>query len=138
MIPQNNGKCKLETFSFKSSLNTWVGVVARNYCYAVFKAKIDTVPEIVCSSSCNTDDRFIGIDNSIEMDLNSINRSDIRKLLNLMPNRRYRTIIQLRYLAGKDNEYTANALGMSMDNYYNKHKLAKAQFIDIYQKEGRQ
>ena len=34
------------------------------------------------------------------------------------------------------NEETAETLGMSMDNYYNKHKLAKEQFAKILRKEG--
>ena len=34
------------------------------------------------------------------------------------------------------NEETAELLGMSMDNYYNKHKLAKEQFTNVLKKEG--
>ena len=36
----------------------------------------------------------------------------------------------------KSNEETAQLLGMSMDNYYNKHKLAKEQFVTTLKKEG--
>ncbi|MDM8146805.1 sigma factor-like helix-turn-helix DNA-binding protein [Bacteroides eggerthii] len=52
-----------------------------------------------------------------------------------MPNIRYRNLIRMRYLEQKSNEETAEALGMSMDNYYNKHKLAKEQYIRIWRKE---
>ena len=54
-----------------------------------------------------------------------------------MPNKRYRNIIRLRYLEQKTNEETAEALGMTMDNYYNKHKLAKAQYEKVCRKEER-
>ena len=43
---------------------------------------------------------------------------------------------ELSKLEEKSNEETAEILGMSMDNYYNKHKLAKEQFAKILRKEG--
>lgn len=54
-----------------------------------------------------------------------MNRIDVEAILNLMPDKRYSTLIRLRYLEQKTNEETAGALGMSMDNYYHKHKLAE-------------
>ena len=138
IYPQKNGKCKLESFGFKSSLNTWVGVVAKNYCYASFKVRIQTVPDIPTGNK--NGDRLEPTDDSIPpepIDMDQINKSDVRKILDLMPNKRYRSIIEMRYLQEKDNEETAKALGMSMENFYNKHKLAKAQFKAILEKEGR-
>jgi hypothetical protein len=44
--------------------------------------------------------------------------------------------MELRYIEEKTNEETAIVLGMTMDNYYNKHRLAKAQFSNILRKEG--
>ncbi len=72
---------------------------------------------------------------SIEIDFNSLNREDALAILKRMPNKRYSEIIRLRYLELLTNEETANELGMTMDNYYNKHKLAKAQYIRIHRKE---
>lgn len=137
MYPQKNGKCKLETFGFKSSLSTWVGVVAKNYCYASFKVRIPTTPDIPTGNKNGDGDRFEPTGGSTDIDLDQINKSDLNKILDLMPNRRYRSIIEMRYLHEKDNEETAKALGMSMENYYNKHKLAKAQFKGILEKDGR-
>ena len=54
-----------------------------------------------------------------------------------MPNKRYAELIRLKYLELKTNEETAIALGMTMDNYYNKHKLAKEQYERIFRKEVR-
>lgn len=48
-----------------------------------------------------------------------MNRADVEALLNMMPNMRYRNIIRLHYLEQKTHKETAEALGMSMDNYYN-------------------
>ena len=84
----------------------------------------------------DANDRFIDKINSTNIDFSSINRADVEKILSLMPNVRYRNIIRLHYLEEKSNEETAEALGMSMDNYYNKHKLAKEQYIRIWRKEA--
>jgi DNA-directed RNA polymerase specialized sigma subunit len=76
------------------------------------------------------------IDQSLDVDFNSIYSDDVKKILEMMPNERYRRLIELRYVKEKTNEETAMALEMTMDNYYNKHKLAKAQFCNILRKEG--
>lgn len=60
---------------------------------------------------------------------------DAEKILSLMSNARYRNLIRIRYLEQKTNEETAEILGMSMENYYNKHKLAKEQYIRVWRKE---
>lgn len=81
------------------------------------------------------DDRKEYLLGTIDMDFSSINRIDAEVILNQMPNRRYRELIRLRYLEQKTNEETAKELGMSMDNYYNKHRLAKAQYELVCKKE---
>ena len=70
------------------------------------------------------------------MSLEKLNQGDVYTLLSMMHNERYRKLIQYRYLEEKTNEETAILLDMSMDNYYNKHKLAKEQFKNILRKEG--
>ena len=52
-----------------------------------------------------------------------------------MPNRRYSTLIRLRYLEGHTNKETAHMLGMNLNTFYNKHKLAKEQFKRILRME---
>jgi DNA-directed RNA polymerase specialized sigma24 family protein len=68
-------------------------------------------------------------------DFSKIDRQDVLTVLRLMPNQRYSALIRMRYLEEYSNEETAEALGMSMDNYYNKHKLAKAQYELVLKKE---
>lgn len=81
-------------------------------------------------------DRLEGIYGSIEIDFSDLNYQDAMIILNQMPNKRYSNLIRLRYLEQKTNEETAEALGMTMDNYYNKHKLAKEQYVRIFRKEA--
>ena len=52
-----------------------------------------------------------------------------------MPNRRYSQLIRLRHVELRTDKETAEALGMSMDNYYNKHRLAKEMFEKTLRKE---
>ena len=79
--------------------------------------------------------RLDAIYGSIEIDFSNLNYQDALVILKQMPNRRYSDLIRLRYLEQKTNEETAEVLGMTMDNYYNKHKLAKEQYVHIFRKE---
>ena len=121
----------MEGFGFNCTLTNWLKIVTENYCHQVFKKKkrmpIDEKPDGSDSLSQTSD--------SIGIDLHLLNLSDLEKLLGMMPNERYRQLIRYRYLDGHTNEETADLLGMKMDNYYNKHRLAKKQFRQILKKE---
>jgi len=82
------------------------------------------------------DDRELIEDLSVDLDVSRLDKRDVQALLMQMPNIRYRRLIELRYVQEKTNEETATALDMTMQNYYNKHKLAKAQFYAVLRKEG--
>ena len=134
MSPQSStGKSKLESFRFESTLYTWIKTVCLYYCYARFEEK----NRLVIDRNEEPTDRNIPLHESIQMDFDKINHEDIIQILSLMPNARYRELIRLRYLEDYSNEETAQLLGMTMDNYYNKHKLAKEQYISVYRKEAR-
>lgn len=136
---KTTGKCQMENFKGESTLAKWLKTACLFYCYAKFEKKLPTV-DIVRFNGEDADsddnDRFIDKRNSINIDFSSINRTDVERILCLMPNIRYRNLIRMRYLEQNSNEETAEALGMSMDNYYNKHKLAKEQYIRVWRKEA--
>lgn len=133
MLPSpENHRSKLQSFSFKSSFETWLSVVSHNYCFSKFKKRVDLSPSNIVSPS----DRLLEGRESNGIDIRSISKSDIEAVLKIMPNERYRTIIRLIYLEGKDNDETATILGMNKDNLYNKHLLAKVQFENALKKEG--
>ena len=134
MSPQRTtGRSKLESFRFESTLYTWIQAVCLYYCYARFEEK----NRLVIDKNDELSDRTTAESESIEVDFSVIDREDIMKIFALMPNARYRELIRLRYLEGYSNEETAQQLGMTMDNYYNKHKLAKEQYVKVYRKEAR-
>lgn len=86
----------------------------------------------------NFDDEGVRFDaqhGSIDLDQSALHGLDAETILRLMPNRRYSTLIRLRYLEGHTNEETAHMLGMNLNTFYNKHKLAKEQFKRILRME---
>lgn len=132
MTPRKStGESPLQKFGFRCTLTMWLKIIAENYCKQLFRAKMNFFESLEVGS-----DRFVCNNESLELDFASVNISDVKKVLEMMPNTRYRNLIELRYIEEKTNEETANVLGMTMDNYYNKHKLAKAQFCNILRKEG--
>ena len=132
MTPRKStGVSPLQTFGFRCTLTMWLKIISENYCKQLFKIKID-----FSDSEKVLGDRFRTNEDSLDLDFRSIYSSDVKRVLEMMPNIRYRNLIELRYVEEKTNEETAMALEMTMDNYYNKHKLAKAQFCNILRKEG--
>ena len=137
---KTTGKCQMENFRGESTLTSWLKTACLYYCYKKYESKGRMPiyePLIFLNDQEKEDDS--GRDEekfgSIEIDFNNLNREDALAILKRMPNKRYSEIIRLRYLELLTNEETANELGMTMDNYYNKHKLAKAQYIRIQRKE---
>lgn len=136
---KETGRCQLENYRGESTLATWIKTACLFYCYHRYehKKRIPTV-EIISSNIDDDDDygdRLLDNSYSTTMDLGSIDRGDLDAIIGTMSNERYRSIIRLRYIENRTNEETAEALGMSMANYYNKHKLAKEQFVSALRKE---
>lgn len=132
MTPRKStGVSPLQSFGFRCTLTMWLKIIAENYCKQLFRKKADFSREISTES-----DRLRFNDDSLDLDFRSIYAGDVKRILDMMPNDRYRELIELRYVKEKTNEETADILSMTMDNYYNKHKLAKAQFCNILRKEG--
>ena len=109
----------------------WLKIVAENYCHQLFAKRIPTDEKNDVAS-----DRYNLNDNSILANTRKLDMEDVYKILAMMPNQRYRKLIELRYIEEKSNEETAQLLDMTMANYYNKHKLAKAQYCETLRKEG--
>lgn len=137
---KTTGKCQMENFRGESTLTSWLKTACLYYCYKKYelKSRMPLYEPLIVHSHQEKDDDG-GRDEekfgSIEMDFNHLNREDALVILKRMPNKRYSEIIRLRYLELLTNEETAKALDMTMENYYNKHKLAKAQYIRIHGKE---
>lgn len=136
------GKCQMENFRGESTLTSWIKTSCLYYCYAKYKLKereprYEPLPH---STDKDDSDDIFGDRKKEEslsnpIDFSGMNRSDVEALLNMMPNVRYRNIIRLLYLEQKTHKETAEALGMTMNNYYNKRILAEKQYRQVCRKE---
>ena len=135
------GKCQMENFRGESTLRTWLKTACLYYCYNRFKLKPPIFEPLPRDPEKKDDDDDVFSDRkkdeslSNPIDFSGMNRADVETLLSMMPNTRYRNIIRLLYLEQKTHKEVAEALGMSMDNYYNKRILAEKQFKQICRKE---
>lgn len=141
---KKTGKCQLENYRGESTLASWLKTVCLYYCYNKFelKKRIPAYEPLPHSIEKDGDDDGAGdrsdnIFGSTEIDFSGMNRADVEVLLSLMPNTRYRNIIRLLHLEQKTHQEVAEALGMSMDNYYNKRILAEKQFKQVCGKDAK-
>lgn len=133
----------MENFRGESTLVSWIKASCLYYCYGKYKLKqrmpiYEPLPHPT-EKDDNDDDIFSDRKNdeqfSNQIDFSGMNRVDVEVLLSMMPNTRYRAIIRLLYLEQKTHKEIAEALGMTMDNYYNKRILAEKQYLKICRKE---
>lgn len=137
-------KCQMENYRGESSLASWIKTACLFYCYKKYELKQRMPvhkPLLHNTEEEDGEDAIIDrkSDESLSnpIDFSDMNRADVETLLSLMSNVRYRNIIRLLYLEQKSHKETAEALGMSMDNYYNKRILAEKQFKQVCRKEAR-
>lgn len=129
------GQCKLEGFRYQSTLFTWLKAVCLFYCYKRYERRTKMPTEQISEKFDGQGVRIATIPASIELDISSLQADDAETILRLMPNRRYSRLIRLRYLCGHTNEETAMMMGMNMNTFYNKHKMAKEQFLKTLRTE---
>lgn len=144
-VSSQTGKCQLENYKGESSLSRWLKVVCNYYCYNKFKKKSqERVFELFGDKdkkkneegdTSNNKTVSIEAEGVTEIKFYDLDKEDALKLIDLMPNKRYRSIIRMRYLEQKTDYETAEALGMSIENYRNKRSLAVEQFNKVYKKE---
>lgn len=132
---KETGQCKLEQFKYQSTLFTWLKTVCLFYCYKRYERKEKAPTEHISEKYDGEGVRIDTISESVSMGDDSLCRNDVETILRLMPNRRYSQLIRLRYLENYTNEETAKAMGMNMNTYYNKHKLAKEQYLKTLKEE---
>lgn len=136
------GKCQMDNFLGESTLASWIKTACLYYCYKKFELKQRMPiyePLLHPMEKDNYDDAISDRKGdqslSIPIDLSSMDRGDVEVLLGMMPNSRYRSIIRLLYMEHKSYKEAAEALGMTMDNFYNKRILAEKQYRQVCRKE---
>lgn len=134
------GKCQMENYRGESTLTNWIKTTCLYYCYNKYEKKerlprfegFPENPENENEQSDRNDAKY----GSIELDFDNLNREDVNTILNMMPNKRYSNIIRMLYLENKTIDEVAEVLRMTKDNFYNKHRLAKEQYLRVLRKEA--
>ena len=127
----------MEKYRGESSLFSWLKVVCLNFSADKYQKKLrmPIFNPIVIDEEKKNSDNLEGLWGASQLDMANIERQDAMAIIEEMPNKRYSKLIRLRYIEELSNEETAKALGMTMKNYYNKHKCAREQFMRVYEKE---
>lgn len=132
LVPQKTtGISKLAAFGFRCSLTMWLKVVVENYCHQLYARRLD-----IDEGADIGNDRNLPGDDSIKANTRNMDMNDLYQIFSMMPNQRYRKLIEHRYVDDFTNEETAQLLAVTMDNYYNMHKRAKKQFCQMLKQEG--
>lgn len=132
MIPQKKTNIsKLAAFGFRCTLTMWLKIVVENYCHQLYARRMEIDRDSDVGSDRNMPD-----DESLTENTRSIYMEDVHKILDMMPNQRYRKLIEYRDVDEKSNEETAMLLAVTMANYYNMHKRAKVQYCEVLRKGG--
>ncbi|MDR0371736.1 MAG: DUF1492 domain-containing protein [Prevotellaceae bacterium] len=122
---------KLRQFTGRNgaSLKTYISTVVRNY----FQNKAEKTwkePQKQLIND-NTENNIPDKTETFDFGESLNTKVKIEKTLERMSNIRYRTILQMLYEDKKPNEIAAK-LGIGMPVYYNKFRLARKQFEELY------
>ena len=109
---------KVRQFDFRSKLMTWLSVVAIRF----FQKKREELIENQSSEALIEQNRISTTETmAIE------NRIDINKAISLVPNPRYRMVIEKLDLEELVPDELADEMGVTVDNLYNIHRRALLQ-----------
>lgn len=122
---------KIDGFAFECMFKNWIGKLALMYCYDKFKMREEHRKYLEKMAEEDFDE-------GMKENVSSLDMRDINALLNLMTCDNYRDVIRLIYLDGLTVPEAAIAMGVDdINNFYNMHRRAKLQYIQVYNKEMR-
>lgn len=120
---------KIDTYRFEKTFKNWVAFIALRFCQLKYRHRQEIQSFDTLDRGKESPELSILVDSSLT------DKEDVEKIINQMANKRYQEIIRLHYIEGLSLEQTASHLNMGMKNFYNKHRLAKVQYLAIYNKE---
>lgn len=114
----NNDWAVIRKFQYRSSLMTYVSVVAVRFFQKKRIAMIDSMPSIELNEKMR---------HEFNMGLTIEQRIDVNSALQEMPNARYRQVIEVLDLQDMQPEEVAKEMNVTVDNLYNIHRRALVQ-----------
>lgn len=119
-----NDAAKLRQFQYRSSIYQWMKVVATRFFIRKRNDMIETTSKEPLYEKPEGE-TVVDLANDVT------NRMDVRKLLDLMENRRYANAIIRLVLEDADPDSYAAEIGVTIDNLYNIKKRAMTAFTRI-------
>lgn len=114
----NNDWAVFRKFQYRSSLMTYVSVVAVRFFQKKRIALIDSMPSEELNEKLRHD---------FNMGLTIEQKMDIQMAIHKMPNARYRKVIEVLDLQDAKPEKVAKEMNVTVDNLYNIHRRALVQ-----------
>lgn len=121
---------KIDGFAFKCMFKNWIGKLALLYCYHSYRMK-EKVRVLL------NEETVEHVDVQLKENVHGLDHRDVQMLLDAMPCKNYRDLIQMVYVDGMSLDEVAIAMDVSLGNLYNMHRRAKLQYIQVYNKEMR-
>jgi DNA-directed RNA polymerase specialized sigma24 family protein len=109
---------KVRQFDFRSKLMTWIGVVAIRF----FQKKREALIE-----NFSSEPQIEKMTNNLSYQMVTDTSIDIHKAISMMPNPRYRMVVEKLDLEDCSPESIATAMSITVDNLYNIHRRALLQ-----------
>ena len=128
MLPGENGKCALDSFSYSCTLTNWLRIITKNYCLQCIKSKpvIDTIEKN------NPDDgNYTPEEPSINIDGYDLTCNDVVKIINMVHIPRNREILYKHFMENLTSEEAAEELGITKAAYDNALSRAKKEFNEL-------
>jgi RNA polymerase sigma factor (sigma-70 family) len=115
---------KLRQFNYRSSLTTWVRVVAIRFFQKKRNRMIenDSPDTLYTETAVNSEERIH-------------QKLDVESLVEKLPNEKYRFVIRKLILEDKEPQELADKMGITVDNLYNIKRRALVQLARIAGKE---
>ena len=123
-----NDSCRLRQFEGRSSIYQWLKVVAIRYFIAKRDGMIDITPPDPLTDKKEDEATY-------DEESRNTAEMDVKRLLFLMPNRRYAYVIKRLVLEDAEPSEVAQELGTNVDNLYNIKKRALSAITDLALKD---
>lgn len=124
MKPGKEGRPpRLARFDFKSSLERWYSVTTAHYCIDCYRKKralalYDNEEALESHMERENEEEF--------------GHAEVASVIEMMPNVRYKTLMQLRYLEELELDEVAERMNMEKTVLYRTHERARAQFFSLF------
>ena len=118
---------KIDGFAYECKFKNWIARIATVFCYQKYDATQKQQAAIA--------DYSASIEPEMAENIANCDIKDVNTLLGMMPNQDYAKLIRLVYIDGMTLTEAATVLDVPMQRFFNMHRRAKLQYVQVYSKE---